>query len=85
MVCWVEPSAQNSIFNSNNPSQKKPAKLNSYLLWPTRNLRAQARNLHVLTRRLQGLPDPTILWVMWVVFIPYPFAPQWPSSPFLHS
>ena len=39
MVCWVEPSAQNSIFNSNNPSHKKLAELNSYLLWPMWNLR----------------------------------------------
>ena len=45
MVCWVEPSAQNSIFNSNNFSHKKAAKLNSYLLWSMRNLRAQAWNL----------------------------------------
>ena len=46
-----------------------PAKLNSYLLWPTRNLRSQ-------TRRLRGLSDQTVLWVTWVVFIPYPFAPN---------
>ena len=69
MVCWVEPSAQNSIYISNNPSHKKPAEMNSYLLRP-------ARNLHAPTRRLRGLSDPTVLWVTWVVFIPYPFAPN---------
>ena len=68
MVCWVEPSAQNSIYISNNPSHKKPAELNSYLLCPAWNLRD-------LTRRLYGLSDLTILWVMWGVFIPHPFAP----------
>ena len=76
MVCWVEPSAQNSIFTSNNPSHKKPAELNSYLIWPTWNLCAQSQNLHDQTWRLQGLSDQTILWVMWVVFIPYPFTPN---------
>ena len=76
MVCWVEPSAQNSIYISNNPSHKRPAELNSYLLWPTRNLCAQAWNLRAQTRRLWGLSDQTILWVTWVVFIPYPFAPN---------
>ena len=74
MECWVEPSTQNSIYISNNPSHKKPAELNSYLLWPTRNLRVQARNLRDLTRRLWGLSDSTILWVTWEVFIPHPFA-----------
>ena len=76
MVCWVEPSAQNSIFNSNNSSHKKPAELNSYLLWPTWNLHTQSWNLRTQTRRLWGLSDQTILWVTWVVFIPYPFAPN---------
>ena len=76
MVCWVEPSAQNSIYISNNPSHKKPAELNSYLLWPAWNLCALARNLRVLTRRLRDPTDPIILWVTWVVFIPYPFAPN---------
>ena len=69
MVWWVEPSAQNSIYISNNPSHKRPTKLNSYLLWPVWNLRAQ-------TRRLRGLSNQTVLWVTWVVFIPYPFAPN---------
>ena len=40
------------------------------------NLCALVRNLRVLTRRLRGLIDPIILWVMWVVFIPYPFVPN---------
>ena len=26
MVCWVEPSAQNSIYISNNPSHKKASR-----------------------------------------------------------
>ena len=76
MVCWVEPSAQNSIYISNNPSHKNPVELESYLLWPVWNLRAQARNLRDLTRRLQGLSDPTVLWVTVGVFIPHPFAPN---------
>ena len=75
MVCWVEPSAQNSIYNLNNPSHKKLAELNSYLLWPARNLHAPMQNLRDLTRRLWGLTDPIVLWVTWVVFIPYPFTP----------
>ena len=82
MVCWVEPSAQNSIFNSNNSSHTKPAELNSYLLWPAWNLCAMARNLRVLTRRLRDLTDPIVLWVTWVVFIPYPFVP---NGHLLHS
>ena len=75
MMCWVKPSAQNSIYISNNSSHKKPAELNSYLLWP-------AQNLRILTWRLRGLTDPIGLWVTWVVFIPYPFAPNGHS---LHS
>ena len=66
MVWWVKPSAH---YISNNCSHKKPAELNSYLLWPARSLHAQAR-------RLRGLSEPTVLWVTWVVFIPYPFAPN---------
>jgi hypothetical protein len=81
-VCWVEPSSQNSIYISNNPSHKKPAELNSYLLWPVWNLRVPMRNLRVLTRRLWGLSDPTVLWVTCVVYIPYPFAP---NGHLLHS
>ena len=76
MVCWVEPSAQNSIYISNNPSHIKPAELNSYLLWPAWNLRAPAGILRAQTWRLRGLSDPTVLWATWVVFIPYPFAPN---------
>ena len=76
IVWWVEPSAQNSIYISNNTNHKKPAELNSYLLWPTQNLRALARNLRILMQRLWGLTGPIVLWVMWMVFIPYPFAPN---------
>ena len=75
MVCWVEPSAQNSIYISNNPSHKKPVELNSYLLWHT-------QNLCVIMWRLQGLIDPIILWVTWLVFTPYPFTP---NGHLLHS
>jgi hypothetical protein len=39
MVCWVEPSAQKSQHNSNQPNHKKPAELNSFLFWLARNLR----------------------------------------------
>ena len=76
MVCWVEPSAQNCIYISNNLSHKIPAKLNSFLLWPVWNLRAQARNLRVLTWRLRGLSDPTVLWVTVGVFILTPSPPM---------
>ena len=69
MVCWVEPSAQNSIYISNNTYHKKLAELNSNLLWP-------ARNLHTLTRRLQGLSDPTVLRVTMGVFISHPSPPM---------
>jgi hypothetical protein len=62
MVCWVEPSAQNSIYISNNPSHKKPTELNSYLSWPARNLRAP-------TRRLRGLSDwPFYGWCGWYIY-----------------
>jgi hypothetical protein len=45
ILCWVEPSAQNSICISNNPSHKKPTKPNSYLSWLARNLCTLTRNL----------------------------------------
>jgi hypothetical protein len=57
IVCWVEPSAQNTIYISINPSHKKLAEQNGYLLYP-------ARNLRVYTRRLWGLSDQTVLWVL---------------------
>ena len=73
MVCWVEPSAQNSIYISNNPSHKKSAELNSYLLWP-------ARNLRVLTWRLRGLSDLTVFVGDGRGIYTHPFALQWSSS-----
>ena len=80
MVCWMEPSTQNSIYISNNPSHKRPAELNSYLLWPVRNLHAQAQNLRAQTQRLRGLcwPDCFVGGVGGIYTIP--LHPQWSSS-----
>ena len=71
----MEPSAQNTIPNSNNPSHKNSAKLKSFLFWPAWNLYAQKQ-------RLRGLSDLIVLWVTWQLFIPHPFAP---NGHLLHS
>ena len=64
----MESSAQIFIRTSNIPSHKKLAELNSFLFW-------QAWNLHIFPEVLRSVMTRP-LWVTWVVFIPYPFAPN---------
>jgi hypothetical protein len=70
----MEPSAQNSIYISNNPSHKKPTELNSYLSWPVRNLRASMW-------RLRGLSDQTVFVGDWGGINTSSLHPQRLSSP----
>ena len=78
MVCWVEPSAQNSIYISNNTSHKKPAELNSYLLWPTQNLRGAEPPRPNVKAPGSVRPDRFVGDVGGIYTIP--LCPQWSSS-----